>query len=205
MAARYARLNQVSLWRSASLRLDRRWFTSEAPRQPMPKSSTEMNTNQQALTAKPALIPLLLGIVLLTSAPAEAQRRPGGVGFGGQIGEPSGVTIKVYNPNAVSYDFLAAWNLDDFFYLNVHGVYERHLNDEGSAHFFFGPGGFVGLRDRPRDEDDDVVLGISGTFGVNYFIERAELFAQVTPRLSLVPDTDGDVGGGIGVRFYFGS
>jgi len=25
----------------------------------------------------------------------------------------------------------------------------------------------------------------------------------VTPRINLVPDTEGDVGGGIGVRYYF--
>ena len=146
---------------------------------------------------------LLAGMWLMTSNTADAQRRSGGIGIGGQIGEPSGVTLKVYNPGRVSYDFLAAWNLDDFFYLNVHGVYETHLDDQGDFHFFYGPGAFLGLRDRPRDQDDDVVLGISGTFGLNYLIGQAELFAQVTPRLSLVPDTDGDVGGGAGVRFYF--
>jgi len=157
------------------------------------------NLNRRLIT----VTGMLAALLLLMSNVANAQRRSGGVGIGGQIGEPSGVTLKVYNPGRVSYDFLAAWNLDDFFYLNVHGVYESHLDDEGRVHFFYGPGAFIGLRDRPRDQDDDVVLGISGTFGLNYLIGNAEIFGQVTPRLELVPDTEGDVGGGVGVRFYF--
>lgn len=143
---------------------------------------------------------------LFAASPAQAQRVPGAVGLGGQVGDPSGVSLKVYNPNTISYDFLAAWDLDDFLFLNMHGLYERPLeleNTEG-LEYFFGPGGFVGVQDRPAGQDDDIVFGISGRVGVNIPLEdHFEFYAQVTPRINLVPDTDGDVGGGIGVRYYF--
>lgn len=137
-------------------------------------------------------------LVALAAPPAVAQRAPGSIGIGGQVGDPSGVTVKLYNPGTYSLDFLAAWDLDNFFFLNVHGLYERRLNTEQNVYFFYGPGAFIGLHDR----DDEVGLGVSGSFGLGLLIERFELFAQVTPRLSLIPDTDGDVGGGIGLRYY---
>jgi hypothetical protein len=158
-----------------------------------------MNTDTRRLPHRRALLVLPL-LLILMAAPVRAQ---GGVGLGGQIGDPSGLTLKLYNPGRVSYDFLVAWDLDDFFFLNVHGLYERRLNTTEDFRFFYGPGGFLGFRDRPRDEDDDAVLGISGTFGLGFYIEQFEIFGQLTPRLALVPDTNGDLGGGIGVRFYF--
>jgi len=144
--------------------------------------------------------------LFLATAPAHAQRVPGAVGLGGQVGDPSGVTLKVYNPNTISYDFLAAWDLDDFFFLNLHGLYERPLELENvsGVEYFFGPGAFIGIRDRREPVEDDFVFGISGRIGVSIPLEdRFEFYAQFTPRINLVPDTDGDLGGGIGVRYYF--
>lgn len=155
---------------------------------------------------------LMFALIAACSLPdVQAQRVPGAVGLGGQIGSPSGITLKVYNPNTISYDFLAAWDLDDFFFLNVHGLYERPLRLEGirGVEYFFGPGGYIGFTDREdgppgRGDDDDVVLGISGRLGVNVpFEDRFEFFVQITPRINLVPDTEGDFGGGVGLRYYF--
>lgn len=152
-----------------------------------------------------ASLAFLLGL-FLTAGSVQAQRVPGAVGLGGQVGDPSGVTLKIYNPNTISYDFLAAWDLNDFFFLNLHGLYERPLELENvsGVEYFFGPGGFVGIRDRAEPVEDDFVFGISGRIGVNIPLEdRFEFYAQFTPRINLVPDTEGDLGGGIGVRYYF--
>ena len=142
------------------------------------------------------------GLILL-ARPAEAQRAGGDVGLGLQIGEPSGVTLQFYNPGSMSWDFLAAWDVDDFFFLNVHGLYYRGIGQRNDVHLFYGPGAFIGIRDRGRDEDDDVVVGISGTIGIGIMVEQFQIFGSVTPRLSLIPGTDGDVGAGVGVRYYF--
>lgn len=144
---------------------------------------------------------LVAGLLFGSAEEAQAQYRRGGLGIGGQLGDPSGLTLKLYRRPGFAYDFLLAWDLDaDVLFLNVHGLYERPLRT-APVRFFYGPGLYVGFRDRDP-ADDEVVLGISGSFGVNYFIEQFELFAQLTPRLRVVPDTDGSLGGGIGLRFY---
>lgn len=166
-----------------------------------------MNTTQTITHMRPSLLaatlPAMLFLLVLLAVPSAYAQRGGTTGLGGQVGEPSGLTLKLYNPGAVSYDFLAAWDLDDFFFLNVHGLYERPLGNERNLRFFYGPGVFVGFRDRPREDDDDVVVGISGSLGLSFWVDRFEVYGQITPRLSVLPDTDGDVGGGLGIRFYF--
>ena len=156
----------------------------------------------QALSKILTAFCLALLMSAMAVSDAQAQRQPGAIGIGGQIGQPSGITLMVYNPSAMSYDFLAAWDTDDFFFLNAHGLFERHLGNRGQLHFFYGPGAFIGFRDRDEG-DDDTVAGLSGRVGLGLLIDRFEIYGQVTPRLALTPGTEGDVGGGLGFRFYF--
>jgi hypothetical protein len=155
---------------------------------------------------------LVLGLVLsATLSPVQAQRTSGSVGLGGQVGEPSGLSLKFYNEDAPSYDFLAAWSLvDDNFFLNAHALWNydieaENLSADQDLEWFVGPGGFLIIDDdAPGTGDDEIVLGISGTIGLNFVVDRRfEFFAQVTPRIAVVPDTQGDVGGGVGFRYYF--
>ena len=105
-------------------------------------------------------------------------------------------------------DLLFAWDFDDddrdFFFVNVHGLFFKPLSASPRFNFYYGPGAYIGVRDHNRrDRDDDTVLGFSGNFGINVEIERFDIFLQLTPRLDLVPDTDFDIGGGLGARFFF--
>lgn len=151
-----------------------------------------------------SLLPIV--IILFVSLQVDAQRRAGAVGIGGQFGDPTGLTIKIYKPYGISTDILAAWDLNDFFYLNVHGLYERHIDRSEVLHFFVGPGLFVGLKDRNGASDgfgdNALAAGLSGSLGLNVVIGRVELYGQVTPRLELIDKTATDVGGGVGIRFY---
>ncbi|PQJ34681.1 hypothetical protein BSZ35_08775 [Salinibacter sp. 10B] len=136
-----------------------------------------------------------------------AQRTSGAVGLGGQVGEPSGVTLKVHNAGAPSYDFLAAWSsVSDFFFLNGHALFEKPLpaeNVEQPLEWFIGPGAYVGVFEA-GPQDGEAVFGISGTIGVQMVLaEHFELYLQATPRFNLAPETDGDLGGGLGLRYYF--
>ena len=147
-----------------------------------------------------ALSAVFLLTVGLSAGSADAQRTSGNVGLGGQIGSPSGVTVKFYNANGPSYDFLGAWDLDEFFFLNAHAQFSQPIraNNVSGLEWFFGPGAFVGV------DDNDAALGISGRFGINWMAnEYIEFFGQLTPRLNLAPDTDGGFGGGLGLRYYF--
>jgi len=149
----------------------------------------------------------LLAALFITTAPVSmaqnlrsAQGPATDVGLGGQIGDPSGVTLKLYQRPGLAYEFLAAWDLDRFFFLNGHVLYERPIPDS-PLHYYFGPGVILGISDDGPD-DAELVIGISGQVGVNFFVERFEVFLHLTPRLSIIPDTDGDFGGGIGLRYY---
>jgi hypothetical protein len=147
---------------------------------------------------------LLLTVATTNWATAQSQdgKHVSRIGLGGQIGEPAGVTLKIRNPGATSIDILAAWVGDDVFFVNVHGLLEKHISSNEKLHLFYGPGGYVGFHDLVN-EDDEVVAGISATVGLGYMIEQFDLFGQLTPRLDLTPATDGDFGGGIGLRYYF--
>lgn len=148
----------------------------------------------------------LLSVLLLASVfwfimpnNALSQRASGDVGIGVQVGKPTGLTLKFYN-QGTSTDILAAWDWDNFFFLNVHAIFDTHLNDENTIHLFYGPGGFIGIHDEPGDNRTD--FGISGNFGLDFLINNFEIFVQATPRLSLENTDNFNMGGGIGFRFY---
>lgn len=142
-----------------------------------------------------ALLPSIAGAQSFDAA----QEPAGDLGIGGQIGEPSGVTFKIYQRPTLAYEFLAAWDLDRFFYLNAHALYERPIPDS-PLRYYFGPGIVLGVTD--DSGSTDLVVGLSGQAGVNFFVERFEVFLHLTPRLDIIPSTDGEVGGGIGLRYY---
>lgn len=157
------------------------------------------------------ILQLALGLLLAfgTSQVANAQsestpanQRKSRVGLGGQIGEPAGVTLKIRNPGSTSIDILAAWVGDDVFFVNIHGLLEKQISDNENLHVFYGPGGYAGFHDRVH-EDDEVIAGISATVGLGFLVEHFEIFGQLTPRLDLTPATEGDLGVGAGVRYYF--
>lgn len=135
-------------------------------------------------------------LLVVAAAPALAQQRYSDTGIGAHVGDFTGLTLRHYPRTGFAYDVLAAWDLDDFIFVNVHGLYERRF-ETSPLNYYFGPGAFIGLYD-----DGDVGLGVSGTGGFNYFAERFEVYIQLTPRLNLLPGTDFDLGGGLGLRFY---
>lgn len=145
-----------------------------------------------------ALALLTMGLCVSS---ATAQRTDGAFGLGGQVGSPSGITLKQYNASGPSYDFLAAWDLGDLFFINGHAQFHQDLNVEDverDLEWYFGPGVFFGAN------DEDAVLGVSARVGLSYMVDpRFEVYVQATPRLSVIPETEGDMGGGLGMRYYF--
>lgn len=148
----------------------------------------------------PSFTGILLTLAVLAGTPADAraQARPGDVGLGIQFGDPTGISLKLYQHDAVAYDLLAAWDLDRFLFLSGHVVFERSLEDS-PLNYYIGPGAVIGL------DADDLTLGLSASAGTNFFVEQFEIFLQVNPRLDLLPRTKGGFGAGLGLRYYFTS
>ena len=135
----------------------------------------------------------------VSTAHAQTNTPAGSFGIGGHIGDNSGLTLKAYQRAGFAYDMLASWDFDDRLFLHMHGLYERAI-DGSPLNFYLGPGAFIDVHDR---RSDNVRVGISGNFGLNFFADRFEVYLQLTPRLSIVPGTESDIGGGVGIRYYF--
>jgi hypothetical protein len=149
---------------------------------------------------------LLACLLLIFAIPSDsaAQKTSGSLGIGAQFGSPSGFSLNMYQARGMSYDFLAAWDLDDFFFINGHGIFESGMGDTPNVRLQYGPGVFVGFRDR-KPQDDETVAGISASLGVSIMPNNGpfEIYLRVTPRMNVVPNTDGAIGGGLGLRYYF--
>lgn len=134
------------------------------------------------------------------------QPSSGKFGVGIEFGEPSGLSLRIYQPRQMSVDILLAWDFNDFFYANIHGTWEKPISGSGDFNFFYGPGIFLGLREKSNhsffDGNEELKLGISGTAGINYYIDRGEIYLRITPRLLLIDRTASDLVGGLGFRFY---
>lgn len=148
---------------------------------------------------------LFLTLLFFCKLSIKAQSVSNNWGIGIQLGQPAGISIKKHNAAGMSADILLAWDLDDFFFVNLHGVWEKDVSGANGLYFVYGPGVFAGFRERNRNryDDDELFLGISGTFGLSYYIDQFEIYLRLTPRLAVIESTDGDVGGGLGFRFFF--
>ena len=145
-------------------------------------------------------LPLLL---FSTYALNGFSQQTGDVTLGLQIGRPTGISLKYFNPSQASVDVVAAWDLDEFFFLNAHGIFEMDVGGADALNFFYGPGAFFSIEDNTnrRSINQDLSIGISATAGLNYWLNRFELYIRLTPRLSLIKATEANVGGGFGIRY----
>jgi len=141
--------------------------------------------------------------------PASPARSQGGVdhgriGLGVIFGEPTGLSGKVWTTDQTAFDFGVAWSFQNKGHFHLHADYLYHNFsyfdvDKGSLPFYLGIGG------RVRFHKDDNRLGVRFVVGIEYFFEDwpMAVFVEVVPILDLAPETEGDVNGGLGFRFYF--
>ena len=146
---------------------------------------------------------ILVTVLVLTVFPLSAVA--GDVGLGVMIGEPTGLSLKVWSSSRTAFDAAVGWSLGGQDRIYVHGDYLWHryeldLDVRGALPYYFGVGGRVLLH-----EGDDSRIGVRVPLGLNYLTEdrRFDFFIEVAPVIDLVPDTDFDISGGLGARFYF--
>lgn len=155
----------------------------------------------------PASRPLAIGVALLLLFgpawgpihPAAAQRTSGTVNVGVQVGQPGGLTGKVYRSPRWAYSGLLTTDGDDFVDLYVHRLYERPLPDS-LVHLYAGPGLLVGAQ-RLDEHVPAPGLGPSVQVGLNFYAERFEVFVQATPVLRVLPSVTPVLGGSVGLRY----
>jgi hypothetical protein len=150
------------------------------------------------------IVVLLVG---LTTGVAEAQSR--GFGLGLIIGEPTGVSAKLWQSRTTALDFAAAWSFTDEAAFHLHADYLFHNFklihvDRGQLPVYYG----IGLRVKLSDEEkhDDTSLGLRIPVGLDYLFAAGtplDVFIEVVPILDLVPNTDVTLNASLGLRYWF--
>ena len=163
---------------------------------------------------KKTLMIFTITIFLSTFFKSFAQNSPYGrkFGFGIVLGEPTGLTAKVWthNSNAFVFDLGNSYFGD----LRVNIDYLWHFDAFNSkiAYLYAGPGGVVGFgsgndfwyKGKYHRINNEAGFGVRGVFGLNVVPERTplELFFEIGVLVGLAPDFGSSVDGALGVRFY---
>lgn len=121
-------------------------------------------------------------------------------GVGGQAGIPTGLTVKYYITRDISVMAVNAWSLDRFLRFSTNAAYETPIPDS-PLHFYLGPGLFIGRENSSKQTDFKV--GFTLVAGVNFYIEKFEVFLQTNPDFAVRPDISIQLGGVVGLRYFF--
>jgi hypothetical protein len=128
----------------------------------------------------------------------------GNFGIGIIVGEPTGVSAKLWLTERTAVDMAAAWSFSDEEAFHLHADYLLHNFDlinveQGRLPIHFGIGGRLKFEDESR-------FGVRIPVGLTYIFDSApiDIFFEVVPILDLIPDTDFTANAAIGARFYFG-
>jgi len=147
------------------------------------------------------LLLLTFIIIPFTVTTSYAQQRYSEKEIGLILGEPTGISFKYWRSNRAAIAAGMAWSFSDNGSLHIHGDYVLHNwleVEEGSLAFYYG----IGARIRATDNSE---FGARVPVGLQYLIEdkRIGIFFEIAPILDLLPDTELDVNGGIGARYFF--
>jgi hypothetical protein len=152
--------------------------------------------------------------VLLMAAPCSAQDRKFGLGV--IVGEPTGLSAKLWTSNVTALDFGLGWTLREY----TVESHDGYVYQPGRVHFhmdylwhswnaiqsterfplYYGIGGHF-----DSGAGYDNTLAVRGVFGLAWMPRRApiDLFVEVVPSLQLVTSSAVYVDAGLGVRYYF--
>jgi len=146
---------------------------------------------------------ILIAVAALTIFAGSAAAQ-GNFGLGIILGEPTGVSGKLWLTDRTAVDMAAAWSFSDEEAFHLHADYLLHNFDlisvsQGRLPIHFG----VGARVKFEDESK---LGVRVPVGLTYIFDGAplDIFFEIVPILDLIPDTEFDANAAIGIRFYFG-
>lgn len=132
-------------------------------------------------------------------------------GLGLILGSPTGFSGRIGVGSNNSIDFGIAHFRDSYSGLYLHGTYLRDrahlLQPSGSRspiEVYYGLGfRFIDI-DSGRYEDD-VALGPRASIGLlyNFYNPNLEIFGELSATIDIIPRTDVDLDGGIGIRIRF--
>ena len=164
-----------------------------------------MNRDTRMRTFRPTLI-LLIVFFALSAGSAGAQEKS--IGFGFMIGEPTGLSGKVWWDDTMAFDGGVAWSFSNDAELSIHGDAIWHnwrvlmdafeITRNIQLPLYYGIGGRF-------TAGDDTRLGIRFVIGTSMIFENApfDLFLEAAPIMDIAPETVLRAHAAVGVRFWF--
>ena len=125
-----------------------------------------------------------------------------GLGLGVILGEPSGLSAKLWTSQKTALDAGVAWSFINVGFFHVHAdllIHSFSIDiDQGKLPVYFGLGGKIVL-------SRNLGMAVRVPFGIAYLFESApvDIFLEIVPMLELLPATGIGFEGGIGVRYFF--
>ena len=144
------------------------------------------------------LVQILVVIFLLAVSSTYAQKS---FGIGIILGEPTGLSAKLWTGSNNAFDFGVAWSFGDNGHMLLQADYVWHsgLSSTSSGKFalYYGIGGRIIFSDKPD-------VGVRIPIGLDYVFSSApiDIFVEVVPIMDFIPSTDFELNGGIGIRFW---
>jgi hypothetical protein len=134
---------------------------------------------------------VLVSVLLCGTAVA----KEGGLGLGVILGEPTGISGKLWLRGGTAIDGAAAWSFSETSEMHLHADYLRH-GLRGELRLFYG----FGVRAKL---EEDRRVGIRFPVGIVYMTEAPlDAFLEAAPILDLAPSTDFSLNAAIGFRFF---
>ena len=143
----------------------------------------------------------LFVLVFTLSMTLNAFTQDHGIGVGVILGNPTGLSAKMWTSEKTALDAAAAWSFLGEGYIHMHADFLLHSYAidvaQGALPVYFGLGGRVRL-------GADTRIGVRVPLGIAYQFEDApfDVFFEIAPILDLLPATDFDVNGAIGLRYF---
>ncbi|MGL1902179.1 MAG: hypothetical protein OCC49_08595 [Fibrobacterales bacterium] len=143
------------------------------------------------------IVLLLLMVATLSAESAPSKK----LGVGVVFGEPTGISIRYWGSDSHAFDGAVSWSFSQNVFM-TQVDYAIKMTELQLPTFnlpvFVGPGIAVAFQKNPW-------LAARVKCGVAYQFPQhpVDLFAEVVPALSLIPDVGFDLMGGIGIRYFF--
>ena len=150
-----------------------------------------------------------LFLIILGALAGLSFGRDGDIGLGIILGEPTGISGKLWTGNTTAFDAGLAWSFVGGGFIQIHGDFLFHnynvfTVEKGKLALYYGFGGRVRLADNDV-AGSETVVSARVPIGISYEFAKTsiELFIEVVPMLDLIPETAVGIAGGAGFRYYF--
>ncbi|MGM0569025.1 MAG: hypothetical protein ACQESB_07420, partial [Elusimicrobiota bacterium] len=141
----------------------------------------------------------LLGVLLCGNVAARERN----FGLGVIVGDPTGVSAKLWTGQKTAFDAAAEWSADENGISYLHANYLIHSFNllkvkRGSLPFYYGVGGTVRLVNSEKS-------GVRIPLGLAYIFEGGgvDFFVELVPLVILSPDNDFSINSALGLRYFF--